>query len=75
MSFDVRLFVRVLLPLVPLPHGVTELMCHPGLKSATGNPFSTDEREQELHSLTHPDVREDIRRLNINLISYRELVQ
>jgi hypothetical protein len=44
------------------------------LKSATGNPFSTDEREQELHSLTHPDVREDLRRLNINLISYSELV-
>ena len=58
-----------------LPHGVTELMCHPGFKNDTGNPFSTDEREQELHSLTHPDVREDLRRFNINLISYRELAQ
>ena len=58
-----------------LPHGVTELMCHPGFKNDTGNPFSTEEREQELHSLTHQDVLEDIRRLNINLISYSELVQ
>jgi predicted glycoside hydrolase/deacetylase ChbG (UPF0249 family) len=58
-----------------LPHGVTELMCHPGFKSDTLNPFSTEAREQELHSLTHQDVLEDIRRLNINLISYCELEQ
>ena len=58
-----------------LPHGVTELMCHPGFKNDTGNLFSTEEREQELDSLTHQDVLEDIRRLNINLISYREFVQ
>jgi predicted glycoside hydrolase/deacetylase ChbG (UPF0249 family) len=58
-----------------LPHGVTELMCHPGFKSDTLNPFSTEAREQELHSLTHQDVLEDIRRLNVNLISYCELEQ
>jgi predicted glycoside hydrolase/deacetylase ChbG (UPF0249 family) len=58
-----------------LPQGVTELMCHPGFKNYTRNPFSTEEREQELYSLTHQDVLEDIRRLNINLISYSELVQ
>jgi predicted glycoside hydrolase/deacetylase ChbG (UPF0249 family) len=58
-----------------LPQGVTELMCHPGFKNYTRNPFSTEEREQELYSLTHQDVLEDIRRLNINLISYGELEQ
>jgi len=58
-----------------LPHGVTELMCHPGFKNDPHNPFSTEEREQELYSLTHQDVVEDIRRLNINLISYSELAQ
>jgi predicted glycoside hydrolase/deacetylase ChbG (UPF0249 family) len=58
-----------------LPHGVTELMCHPGFKNEPHNPFSTEEREQELYSLTHQDVVEDIRRLNINLISYSELAQ
>jgi hypothetical protein len=49
-------------------------MCHPGRRNQT-NPFSTEEREQELYSLTHQDVLEDIRRLNINLISYSELEQ
>jgi len=58
-----------------LPHGVTELMCHPGFKNEPHNPFSTEEREQELYSLTHQDVLEDIQRLNISLISYSELVQ
>jgi hypothetical protein len=58
-----------------LPHGATEIMCHPGFKNEPHNPFSTEEREQELYSLTHQDVLEDIRRLNINLISYSELVQ
>jgi predicted glycoside hydrolase/deacetylase ChbG (UPF0249 family) len=57
-----------------LPHGVTELMCHPGRKNLT-NLFSTAAREQELYSLTHQDVLEDIQRLNINLISYSELAQ
>jgi hypothetical protein len=50
-------------------------MCHPGFKNEPHNPFSTEEREQELYSLTHQDVLEDIQRLNISLISYSELVQ
>jgi predicted glycoside hydrolase/deacetylase ChbG (UPF0249 family) len=57
-----------------IPEGTTELMCHPGFKNHA-NPFSTEEREQELSSLTHVDVLKDIQHLNICLISYSELEQ
>jgi predicted glycoside hydrolase/deacetylase ChbG (UPF0249 family) len=57
-----------------IPQGTTELMCHPGFKNHA-NPFSTEEREQELSALTHADVLRDIQHLNICLISYSELEQ
>jgi len=56
-----------------LPDGTTELMCHPGYRNPTGNPFSSAEREQELFALTHPSMPERMRRFNIELISYGEI--
>ncbi len=56
-----------------LREGTTELMCHPGLVSPAGNPFSNMEREQELAALTHPSVLKDIKEFKINLISYNNL--
>jgi hypothetical protein len=38
-----------------------------------GNPFSNDEREQELAALTYPDVLADVKKYGIELISYGDL--
>jgi hypothetical protein len=59
--------------LASLTEGTTELMCHPGFPNPSANPFSSREREEEMQSLTHPAVLEDIRRLGIRLVSYGEL--
>lgn len=56
-----------------LPDGTTELMCHPGYRNLTDSPFSSAQREQELFSLTHPEVLESVERFNISLISYSEM--
>jgi predicted glycoside hydrolase/deacetylase ChbG (UPF0249 family) len=53
-----------------LREGTTELMCHPGFRSASGNPFSNDERERELAALTAPRVLGYIKKYGIELISY-----
>ena len=59
--------------LANLPHGTTELMCHPGYKDPKAGPFSSAQREHELSILTHQVVLDDIRRFNIRLISYSEI--
>jgi len=64
---SLRSFVR------NLHDGTTELMCHPGYSSSSGNPFSNEEREKELAALTHPSVVQDIKECNIKLISYSDL--
>jgi predicted glycoside hydrolase/deacetylase ChbG (UPF0249 family) len=64
---SLRSFVR------NLHDGTTELMCHPGCSSFSGNPFSNKEREKELAALTHPSVVQDIKDCNIKLISYSDL--
>jgi predicted glycoside hydrolase/deacetylase ChbG (UPF0249 family) len=56
-----------------LPDGVTELMCHPGYRSPSDNPFSSPAREEELASLTDPSVKDALRRANVTLISFQEL--
>ena len=56
-----------------LPQGTSELMCHPGYRSPSGNPFSTMGREEELYSLTHPSVWQDIQHCGVHLISYNDL--
>ncbi len=52
-----------------LPQGTTELMCHPGYSSA-GNPFSNSDREKELLILTDKDIMSEIKKNNIELISF-----
>jgi predicted glycoside hydrolase/deacetylase ChbG (UPF0249 family) len=52
-----------------LPPGTTELMCHPGYPSA-GNPFSNSDREKELLILTDKDIMSEIKKNNIELISF-----
>ena len=59
--------------LARVPEGTTELMCHPGYQNRAKNPFSTSERERELEALTCDDVLREVRRRNIQLISYSEL--
>jgi len=59
--------------LARLPEGTTELMCHPGFENRAENPFSTTEREQELNALTCAEVLAEVRRQNIQRISYSEI--
>ena len=53
-----------------LPPGVSELMCHPGYAAAGSHAFSCAEREQELHVLEHPSLREAIEEEGIRLIPF-----
>ena len=56
-----------------LPHGTTELMCHPGYRDPEAGQFSSAEREHELSVLTNRAVLDDIRRFGIRLISYGDI--
>jgi predicted glycoside hydrolase/deacetylase ChbG (UPF0249 family) len=59
-----------------VPQGTTELMCHPGYKSAelesTGGDL-TAERETEVLALTSPRAREVLDLEGIQLISFRDV--
>lgn len=57
-----------------LPQGTTELMCHPGYKSAT-NSFSNLDREKELLILTDKDIMSEIKKNNIELISFSNITK
>lgn len=54
-----------------LPAGVTELGCHPGYPDGL-NAWYRDERVQEVSTLCDPEVRETIKRLGIQLVSFQE---
>jgi predicted glycoside hydrolase/deacetylase ChbG (UPF0249 family) len=54
-----------------LPAGITELACHPGLEAMAGTMYS-DERRQELQSLTDPRVLATVDRLGIQLRSFSD---
>lgn len=56
-----------------LPEGITELMCHPGLLSNDLKSSYAQEREIELMTLTSPEVKKEIEKLNISLISWKEI--
>jgi len=63
---------ELLLMLLDVREGVSELMCHPGevdevLRSQSSY---TDRRQDELDALTHPSVREVIQSEFIQLINY-----
>ena len=55
-----------------LPEGVTELMCHPGY-AATGNTFSSTDRERELGVLTSERIVKAVRDNAIKLITFRDI--
>jgi predicted glycoside hydrolase/deacetylase ChbG (UPF0249 family) len=55
-----------------LPAGVTELGCHPGYTDGL-KAWYREERVQEVATLCHPEVREAIERLNIELVSFEDL--
>ena len=59
-----------------LPAGSTELMCHPGRCGDALRLAPTrlkQSREDELHALMAPEVREALERNAIELVSYRDL--
>ncbi len=57
-----------------LPPGIHELMCHPGYRAPYSHAFArSNEREQELRSLTAADVRAAIAAEGIRLISFSDL--
>ncbi len=64
---SLKLFLQI------LPEGTTELMCHPGYLNRAGSFFSSVQRKQELCSLMHREILEEINLSNIKLISFNEL--
>jgi len=64
---SVRGFMRT------VPGGTSELMCHPGFRSGSGNIFSGAAREREVAALTDRDVMREVRDQSINLISYSDM--
>jgi len=60
--------------LTTLPHGVTELCCHPGLRNDAPGMYVAD-RAHEAAVLCDPDVRAAIEAERINLLSFSDLAQ
>jgi predicted glycoside hydrolase/deacetylase ChbG (UPF0249 family) len=61
-----------------IPQGTWEFVCHPGYNDADLQVAETrlrQSRETELHVLTLPAAREVLMQQEIELISYRELVE
>jgi predicted glycoside hydrolase/deacetylase ChbG (UPF0249 family) len=58
--------------LAGLAEGDTELGCHPGYAEGLESSY-TDEREEELRTLTDPSVRARVEELGIHLIGWDEL--
>ena len=57
-----------------LPDGVSELMCHPGYAGADlASSTYRAERETELALLTHPAVRERVKELGVELVTFGAL--
>lgn len=71
-SFPLKSFINILRS---LRSGTTEIMCHPGYSNNTLKKISfyNKQRETELKALTSKRLKEEIRRLNIKLISFKEL--
>lgn len=61
-----------------LPEGTSELMCHPGYVDDHLRRTPTRllaQREQELHALVQPEIKQLLARERIVLISYKDLYQ
>jgi len=54
-------------------HGITELICHPAYVDATLESSYRFEREVELATLCHPDVRRALASLNIQLAGFADV--
>jgi chitin disaccharide deacetylase len=54
--------------------GFTELSCHPGYVDADFESFYALEREAELRTLCDPRIRQKLNELDIQLVSFRDLV-
>jgi predicted glycoside hydrolase/deacetylase ChbG (UPF0249 family) len=74
-SFPEAIGVKALVALLrQLPAGVTEVGCHPGL-AMQGESSYAQEREQEMHTLCDPAVREAIASEGIRLVSFAEFAR
>src|SRR5262249_30594287 len=69
VSFDV--LARILREEVP--HGVTELGCHPGYYDPGFDCVYHQDREYELQTLCDPRVREILHEQRMQLIGYRDV--
>lgn len=64
--------------LVGLPEGTSELMCHPGYFDPALMDAETRllaEREEELETLTSFEIKELVKRQQIQLVTYRDLTE
>ena len=70
--FPMKSFINILRN---LKSGTTEIMCHPGYSSENLEKISfySKQRENELRALTSKRLKDEIKRLNIKLISFKEL--
>jgi predicted glycoside hydrolase/deacetylase ChbG (UPF0249 family) len=72
-SLDLKLFTAMI---DNMPEGTWEFVCHPGYNDAELEGVRTrlrQSREQELQLLISPEAKEELRRRDIELISYHEL--
>nr|MBN1229898.1 ChbG/HpnK family deacetylase [Anaerolineae bacterium] len=72
---DNAILADLLLVLLDISKGVSELMCHPAYVDEALIQDSTyvHERYQELQALTHPSAREVVTSENIRLISFKDV--
>ncbi len=76
-ALEVRFFDRGATPetllriLGALPHGVTELVCHPGYLDVPADAYRG--RETELRALTDPRMRRKVEACGIRLVTFGEL--
>ena len=78
-ALEVRFFDRGATPatllriLSALPHGITELVCHPGYLDVPADAYRG--RETELRALTDPRVRRKVAEKGISLVTFGELLE
>jgi predicted glycoside hydrolase/deacetylase ChbG (UPF0249 family) len=64
-----------------LPAGSSEIICHPGYKDSglnavaheMGKFYLNEERDTELNALLRPELKSLAKKLNISLVSYKNL--
>lgn len=68
---------KLITTLMNLPAGITELMCHPGFADKRGEyiGFYNAQREGELSSLCDDEIKQVIKKENIELISFQHFTK